>query len=261
MLKQLVLLAAGVGIGYYIHYQQTERETDNRVYESEQEFDARLKQARDDIELVLNEEYRKKVEQFFASQAEIASDIPVEELAVPMPSEARQAMVDYAGVTNKTLHVTGLVGLADNDHLAALRSMATKVDTPVADQDEEPLQIYREFPETDVEEFEEGEAPTRFELPSKSHVQIVDASAFETNGDDYTEYTIAYWAGNDVLTNVKDEPFTDENKRQILGREGLAVLKAGPEAMGGSELYIRHTHLKSVFEIIWHAGSYESEDA
>lgn len=249
-MKQLVCLAAGLGIGAYFMHQYDMKSFDEN-------FQAKV----DDMEVLLNEEYQKKVAELMA-RYEGEADIPGEIAELPVPREIRKVLVDYTG---------GVQGQVDYAARTRIPPEAFSKDFHVEGQPEDAVdgfipddpnlpEFLQEVPETvTAADFVEGEAPKRFIPPSRDPVQIVDATAFNENGDDYEEFTITYWAGNGALTNERDEPFTDKNKAQILGHEGLALLQAGPEAFGGSELYIRHTELKSVFEIVWNPGAYTSE--
>jgi hypothetical protein len=77
------------------------------------------------------------------------------------------------------------------------------------------------------------------------------------NEDGYSEYTLEYWVGNGVLSNAEGEPMDDKHRDRILGKEGLKMLTETPEALAGDSLYIRHTDLKSVFEIVRNDDTYE----
>jgi hypothetical protein len=251
MLKQIICLAAGVGLGYYIHYQQTEWDADERLYQSELEFEKRLQEAKDDMELVLSEEYIKKVAELRAEFEGRTADIPEgpkEEITPPpIPEPVNTALVNYGGVP-----------LMPREPLKLYNRPTEVVETPV----DIPPQTIAEQPVTESD-FVENEAPPRFKPPKNNPVQIVDETVFENNEDGYPEYTLEYWSENDVMTGETGNVVTDTYRNEILGEEGLALLKAGPEALGGSNLYIRHTDLKSVFEIIWNQGSFvpETEDA
>jgi hypothetical protein len=258
MLKNLIWLAAGVGIGVAVGF----RISQQRNAES-------LREAQDEMEVFLSEEYVRKIAEIREQYEPGSSDIPAEELIPPVPPvktvdipeepvlhvvpEAVQtAMVNY-----------GAVPLAPQEALKVYDRQVKDDAVPEAEESEDfPLQKTSDL--VVESDFVEDEAPQRvFKVPGNDPVNIIDESMFSENPDEYEEYTLEYWAGNGALTGVTNNLFTEDNRDEILGVKGLELMNAGPEALGGSNLYIRHTGLQSVFEIMWNPGSFvpETEDA
>ena len=251
MLKQLVCLAAGVGIGYYL-----------RQHIGEKDFQERLDQAREEIRVEIDNEYVKKMTELMKEKvvdlvkdySGETADIPEEPVVVPMPEPVAKALTNYSGIARripptafaKDFHVEG----EPEDQVADF----------IPDENENRPEFLREVPEPPmVKEFVEGEAPARvaFVPPSRNPVNIIDEATFMANEDGYPEYTLEYWSGNGVLSNVEGEPIDDKTRDEILGREGLKMLTETPEALVGDSLYIRHTGLKRVFEIIRNDDTFE----
>lgn len=80
---------------------------------------------------------------------------------------------------------------------------------------------------------------------------------FINNRTGLDQFSLSYFAGDDILADESDRVLDQEYRDANLGSEVVEVLKAGPEAMGGENAwYIRNDNTQSEIEIIWNAESY-----
>jgi len=91
------------------------------------------------------------------------------------------------------------------------------------------------------------------------NVVPIDKKEFDENDLGFEQSEMTYFAGDDILSNVRDEAITQEARDEILGTEIFDLLKS-PEARGGSnEVYARNVPRKREFLIYISSGNYTDE--
>jgi hypothetical protein len=260
MMKQLVCLAAGVGIGYFVAQTRLEKYYNARLV-AENEFhefhknDLRLQIKT--LKTRLGEEDKPVVfeglfNQFGIKMDEVLNttdheteekvDMPAQQNEEPSLVEAaKTAMTNYsagAGRINplhfaKDFHIPG-----DEDRVEAVIPDVPNLPEFLQQTPEEPT----------------------FEEPSD--IQILTPKQFQANDDEYAERTFQYWAVDGALSNEENVKFKPKEMKRILGSEVLHVLQQGPPAFIGeneNSVYIRNTVLKSNIDVVWVDGSFAEE--
>lgn len=83
---------------------------------------------------------------------------------------------------------------------------------------------------------------------------ILTEREFEEGEHDYTQNTLTYYEGDDVLTDDRDQPI--HNKRPVVGEDNLQF---GEKSNDPNVVYIRNNHLEVDFEVCRSAGSFAEE--
>lgn len=83
---------------------------------------------------------------------------------------------------------------------------------------------------------------------------ILTQREFEEGEHDYTQNTLTYYEGDDVLTDERDQPI--HNKRPVIGEDNLQF---GEKSNDPNIVYIRNNHLEVDFEVCRSAGSFAEE--
>lgn len=267
-MKQLVCLAAGVGIGYFVaqtrleKYYNARNESEIEVrelqkYELRAEIKAlkkRLGEHEAPIDILGFEEFSKKMNEVIDltnhETEKVEMPAQKDENTSPLAEAASVAMTNYStgpGRINplqfaKDFHIPG-----DEDRVEAV----------IPDVPNLP-EFLRQSP---VEEnFVPDEATRAFGEPSD--IQILTPEQFQANDDEYSERTFQYWAVDGALSNEENVKFKTKEMRRILGAEVLHVLQQGPPAFLGeneNSVYIRNTTLKSNIDVVWVDGSFSDE--
>ena len=84
---------------------------------------------------------------------------------------------------------------------------------------------------------------------------ILSLSAFMSNESGYTQVTLTYYAGDNVLTDERDEPIEDVNA--TIGLENL--YRFGDFSGDPRTIYISNERLQMDFEVLRHDGKYTVE--
>ena len=83
---------------------------------------------------------------------------------------------------------------------------------------------------------------------------ILTQREFEEGEHDYTQNTLTYYEGDDVLTDDRDQPI--HNKRPVVGEGNLQF---GEKSNDPNVVYIRNNHLEVDFEVCRSVGSFAEE--
>lgn len=83
---------------------------------------------------------------------------------------------------------------------------------------------------------------------------ILTQREFEEGEHDYTQNTLTYYEGDDVLTDERDQPI--HNKRPVVGDDNLQF---GEKSNDPNVVYIRNNHLEVDFEVCRSDGSFAEE--
>lgn len=251
MYKNVLYLASGMAIGYYIAHR--------RVLELENTFAERLDKEIEDFKEFYDEKAKRKKAKEYAEDPEFFN------YAV----EAAEALSVYQGadIGPSTTVDHGVPDEADDvepDEDDDLKDRAHE-DREV---DETPEEIVR--PKPTVVIHQQAKSPVNYNLVStppkeepaeeSQSIQTMTEDDFNSGDSGFRQTVTTYFVGDDRLANEGDQVFTDEAREQILNDEILNLLKADPEARGGSDsIYVRNTDRKLEFQIVVSPGSYDDE--
>lgn len=126
------------------------------------------------------------------------------------------------------------------------------------DDVKERLGIFEEDEDEGEEEvitmnvFSENSSEADDRNPNKPFV--LSQREFEEGEFDYTQSTLTYFEGDDVLTDDRDQPI--HNKRPVVGDGNLLF---GEKSNDPNVVYIRNNHLEVDFEVCRSDGSFAEE--
>lgn len=83
---------------------------------------------------------------------------------------------------------------------------------------------------------------------------ILTQREFEEGEHEYTQNTLTYYEGDDVLTDDRDQPI--HNKLPVVGEDNL---RFGTKSNDPNVVYIRNNHLEVDFEVCRSAGTFSEE--
>ena len=89
-------------------------------------------------------------------------------------------------------------------------------------------------------------------LRSMDHPYIIHRDEFYLNEEGYSQSTLTYYAGDDVLCDEQDAPWNDYKKM-------VGVLEFGKGSLDISIVYVRNDRLQAEWEIIIDHGYYLNE--
>lgn len=208
MFRNLLCVAGGVALGYYLAHVRLEKKyldlVDREAEESKQY-------------------YREKYQRETAENAE-------------MVVEAAEAMTTYmaADQTTEPKVVSEKKSLIKTPPRMNYNHVST------------PPKVTEASEETETSEEEVLE------------IDIISKTDFFEDQFSYKQIMLTYWAGDDILSNEKEEPILGAARNVAVGEEALAKLKAGPTAMNGENvLFVRNRTGKWEFEITRDEQKYE----
>jgi hypothetical protein len=273
MIKNVLYLASGVAIGYYVAHRRLEGY-----------FNERLDKEIDDAKSFYKEKYRRKAAQDIVQDPEFFED------AV----KAAKALKEYQGLDVSP----DLLAEELTDTFLREEERAAEADEEEegdGEEDDAPPEV--EEPDTSEPESEEEEdddagfqkpvgppvsiipeqatgvgtvnynristapkEPTDQEKEAAYVPEVIDKEAFINGDSGFEQSTVTYFAGDDVLANDRDLVITADARETFLGPEIFELLKADPEARGGADaVYVRNTLRSREFEIILSPGKYSDE--
>lgn len=272
MIKNVLYLASGVAIGYFV-----------AVRHLEKDYHERLKSEIDDVKEEERLKYRRKAAQDYVSDPAFLED------AV----KAAEALNLYQGVTaDPSVFVEEMTETkrleeeqaaeADEEEVEQepdLEDDGTYPEEPPAEDGQwekwsktlsgeddpkptPPVSIIPEQPSGAVNYNRISTAPkepTTAEKEAAYVPEVIDKDVYDVNDSGYEQTTLTYYVGDDRLANIYDQVFTDDDRLAVLSPEIFALLKS-PEARGGENVvYIRNDVRQREFEIIVSNGMYSDE--
>ena len=103
--------------------------------------------------------------------------------------------------------------------------------------------------------FSENESDSAIERRGASTVYIISSREFEHGDNDYSQNTLTYFEGDDVLVDERDKPI--HNKSNVIGDAGN--LRFGDQSNDPNVVYIRNEHLEVDFEVCRSSGTFTEE--
>lgn len=244
MIKYLLCAGAGVGIGYFIAQRRLES-----LY-----FD-RLQEETEEARTFYKEKYDKKLSNARnegAIQAVVDLEGADSEEFTKAAIEATEALQKYQGIEVKpsvlaqelTRTMEKAAEEPEPEHETVVEGSAEDFDTgPLGDKNPE-----------EIEETAE-EATRRANLP-----RLITADEYINSETGFQQFSVTYFAGDDVISTEADKKLSDTNRKISFGRDILEMLKAGPEAMGGVDaIYVRSPQIKMEFDVVLSSGKYSVE--
>lgn len=100
--------------------------------------------------------------------------------------------------------------------------------------------------------------PAKTEEKPKAYVpDVITIEDFIKNETGYKQFSVTYYAGDDILAGESDQVVELETRNVTMGEEIVERLKAGRPAMDGNDvLYIRNDKEQVELEIARNAGNY-----
>lgn len=284
MIKNVLYLASGVAIGYYVAHRRLEGY-----------FNERLASAEDDAKEFYRLKYERKAAQDFVSDPEFM------EGAI----KAAEALSEYAGVKvdpevlaeelTETFRREEEQAAEEDDEeeepeedewdrsRAEHETEKELVDEQAEEADEAPWAKWSKTlddptgspkpapPVTIVPDQPAGRVnynaistaskePTKEEKEAAYVPETIEKEAFINGDSGFEQSTLTYFAGDDVLANDRDQVITADAREAFLGTEIFDLLRAEPEARGGADaVYVRNTLRSREFEIVLSPGKYSEE--
>lgn len=121
--------------------------------------------------------------------------------------------------------------------------------------DEEDNSIETEEELITMNVFSENESDSAIERRGPSTVYIISSREFEHGDNDYSQNTLTYFEGDDVLVDERDKPI--HNKSNVIGDVGN--LSFGDQSNDPNVVYIRNEHLEVDFEVCRSSGTFTEE--
>lgn len=290
VIRNLLCIAGGVAIGYYLAQNQLEKarlDGYNEGFEEGKEYSKPSAVSNDCVTCARRDEsLRAMSDEEFLQRPEV----------LEAAAKATEAFDKYRGVTVEASEMSAEEELEAarqeaekkrkiREEIEALRNPVVQEKMLDALEEERQREIEETFNEdlrklrevlipesTDVPEQSAGEqgavaynqisAPRKPESPKKPavSVEIITQDEFVNSRTDCQQFSYTYFAGDDVLAGENDEPIETDLRGNYLGDETLAMLKAGPESWGGGvSLFIRNTTEQLELDIAWSAGKYSDE--
>jgi hypothetical protein len=245
VIKNVLYLASGVAIGYFLAYRQLEKSFDERLYREV-----------DDARIFYRTEAKRKTAENYVSDPEFF------EQAV----RAAEALKVYEGVTIQ-------------------EPVTEEEEPPAEEGDkDDPIDVdqWAQWSNTLVEEPEKPKPPVSIlsdettgavnynaiSTTSKdkviaeeldSGVEVIEKQPFIDGDSGFDQTTVTYFVGDDMLANDHDQVISLEARELFLGSDIFNLLKADPEARGGEDVvYVRNSQRKREFEIIVNSDSYSN---
>jgi len=262
MVKNLLCLAGGVAIGYYVAHSRLEKT-----------FHERLKKETDDAKEFFRLKYAKKA----------AADYVNDEEFMKEAIRAADALSAYVGVpVDATALVEDLSEAVERDQPDIPEDEPTDSE---GDPGEEYWENWKKEHEADKAAEESKPAPpvvvvpeqavgavnynristdaVKKEDPAEAKVEFtvvpIDQEEYDGNAFGFEQTTVTYFAGDDRLANMHDQVITEDAREKFLGAEIFELLKT-PEARGGQDtVYARNVPRRREFEIIISPGNYTDE--
>lgn len=118
----------------------------------------------------------------------------------------------------------------------------------IFEEDEEQDEIEEEVVTVSVFETHQDDGK------ESTDIYVIPKDEFENGASEYTQNTLSYFDGDDVLADERDQPI--HNTRSIIGEDNL---RFGEESMDPNIVYIRNDVLEVDFEICRSDGSFAHE--
>jgi hypothetical protein len=243
----LVGVGVGAAIGYYFtkaQYDKIEQDLET-LQSNQQEFDFATAELTDNLHRTLREanfsaDKLKKAAELFSGWMDekidnkIAEEIGLDEegaaaLRADHPSAVSK---DQELLRSKVVSRLTLVEQDPGDHHIEVTGVTTNVfDNPDDDWD------------------------YKTELESRGNVQpyIIHVDEFVGNENEWSQSTLTYYEGDDILTDSHDKPLYDAS--EIVGQN----LRFGHGSKDPNVVYIRNPRLEMEMEILRDPSSYEKE--
>lgn len=245
VIKYLLCTAGGVAIGYYLAHGHLEKN-----------FQELLDRETVDIRDHYRRKYDEKVkedEEFAKAALEAAETIERYQGVTIAPSVLAQEMEEVVrrDESQGDPEVEKATEYPEAAKIKVREKPARKdvskvnynaISTPSkAEQADEPKNEVSGEPETEIQ------------------TGIITKQAFIDNEFGYDQFSITYFAGDDVLANEEDEPMKG-NRVHMLGREVVEKIKVGREAMDGEDtIFVRNHTGNWEFEVTRSEGKFSDE--
>lgn len=125
----------------------------------------------------------------------------------------------------------------------------------IFDEPEEDDSIETEEELITMNVFSENESDSAIERRGSSTIYIISSQEFEEGEKDYSQNTLTYFEGDDVLVDERDKPI--HHKNSVIG-DGNNLL-FGEESNDPNVVYIRNEHLEVDFEVCRSRGTFTEE--
>jgi hypothetical protein len=257
MVKNVLYLASGVAIGYYVAHRRLERY-----------FDERLEREIEDVKEFERLKYQRKAAKDYVQDPEFF------EAAV----KAAESLKIYEGATIGPAVMTQEMTEAD------LRDEEQAAEAAEAEDEEESEEDLEDEPDTAFEDPVTKVAPPVLIVPEQATgsvnynristapkegspeakeveyvPEVIPMGEFVNNDSGFEQITMTYYIADDRLANIYDQVFTEDDRQADLSPETFELLKS-PEARGGANtVYIRNDLRQKEFEIIVSRGAYSDE--
>lgn len=241
VVKYVLVAAVSAGVGYFVANYRLERLYFERLQEIEEEAQG-----------FYRSKYKKQAE-------EDGEDPEITESAV----DAAEALKTYQGLTVPpailTEKVTASVKRDFESGIEEAKSnvaeLATALDPVVADGQLPGKTDYNKISAP------KSAAGSSESVKSKTPApDIISLEEFVNSESGYKQFSITYFAGDDVLAGESDQVIELEARNVDLGDEIVQKLKIGREAMNGLDaLYVRNHERQVEFDIARSPGKYSEE--
>lgn len=246
LFRNLLCVVGGVALGYYLAHVRLEAKylerADQESEESKRYYREKYERLiADDVETVTEaaeamakyEAAKKNVEEIEAltnpvvkkKLIDVALDEKIQEAKDNRPNDPQEAINAGYAPSAKARVTTDKVG--------PLRMNYNHISTP---------------PKV-TEASEEAEVSEEDEL----QIEFITKQDFFEDQFGYKQIMLTYWAGDDILSNEKEQPILGSAREVSLGQEALTKLKAGGEDV----IFVRNRSGKWEFEITRTQEKYE----
>lgn len=232
MFRNLLCVVGGVALGYYlanIHLEAKYMERSDQFSEETKEYYRKRyeRQVAKDAELVVDAASAMTAYAAAEVKDKLLDEVEPERTA-EVPTDPKEAVESGFDPASRVKITTGKAGLRQEIKKVNYNHLSTP---PKVEE------VSEEGTETSDEEDE-----VRIDLISKKD--------FIEDQFGYKQIMLTYWAGDDILSNEREEPITNAARDLSIGVPALESLKTGRSAMGDSDvIYIRNHSGKWEFEI------------
>ena len=265
VVKNILYLASGVAIGYYVAHKRLENLYNERVDKADQDakefyrlkYEKQAREAGEDPQFT--EAAIRAAEALRDYQGlDVGPEVLVQELTETFRREEEEA-AEKEGEEDSEEDDDPEVEVEADPKSSILKvtirdsTPVVRFPVPVIPEQSGPVD-YNKISTPGVETTSTAEKEAAYSP------EVIEGDAFINNVSGFDQYTVTYYSGDQILANEREEIISEEARLAILGDEVLQILNAGPEAMGGeSTLYVMNSERNKEFEIIWHPRSYADE--
>lgn len=236
MIKYLLCVGVGVGVGFYIARERYE-----------ERYSSLLAESTEQAEEFFRKKYRKEA-------VESVQEAGFTEAVI----DAAEALQEYSGI--ETIPV---VLAQDIEQVIKTASAEGRLDV---EQLEKDLAEYKELtaeeslkpPKTESGQvrYDKVATPAKAEGPKKADLQeVIGEDEYIDNETEYKQFSITYYAGDDVLAGESDQVIDHETRVNTLGNDVLEMLRMPDTRV----LYVRNHQEQVEVDISISRGKYVDE--